>query len=61
VSSSSDGAAICAAQRVDTARARVGTKALLVVIANGRIIAIGFTVAPDAIIDDGLLTTAALP
>jgi len=43
-------------QRADTARRELRLKALLVVIANGPYYGTGFTVAPDAIIDDGLLT-----
>jgi len=42
-------------QRADTARRELRLKALLVVI-NGPYYGTGFTVAPDAIIDDGLLT-----
>jgi diacylglycerol kinase (ATP) len=43
-------------QRVRSARRELRIKALLVVIANGPYYGTGFTVAPDAIIDDGLLT-----
>lgn len=43
-------------QRVVSTRREMRLKALLVVIANGPYYGTGFTVAPNAIIDDGLLT-----
>ena len=43
-------------RRGTRARNELRIKALLVVIANGPYYGTGFTVAPDAIIDDGLLT-----
>lgn len=45
-------------QRMRSARRELRLKALLVVIANGPYYGTGFTVAPDAIIDDGLLTVS---
>lgn len=45
-------------RRVVSTRRELRFKALLVVIANGPYYGTGFTVAPDAIIDDGLLTVS---
>ena len=45
-------------RRASTTRRELSLDALLVVIANGPYYGTGFTVAPDAIIDDGLLTVS---
>lgn len=45
-------------RRVVSAQREVRLRALLVVIANGPYYGTGFTVAPDAIMDDGLLTVS---
>jgi len=51
----SDGGDLCGSGQIPPG-ASCRLKALLVVIANGPYYGTGFTVAPDAIIDDGLLT-----
>lgn len=43
-------------RRVEPVQRKLQCSALLVVIANGPYYGTGFTVAPDAVIDDGLLT-----
>lgn len=45
-------------RRVTSAQRELRLRALLVVIANGPYYGTGFTVAPDAIMDDGLLTVS---